>query len=220
MPNQPPSDRTRAKAGPPVFNRSLSRSIGSLSAADPPATQKNETNPICHPNHPKIRNEHNLAPRHPRIRETNPIFAHSRHRPGFPTPKICETTPNVERSEIRPWRTKQTQSTTPPPSHRPPRAQLCETNPIYRPTTRPPHPNARNEPNFSRGGPVEDQEIRNEPNLSPANYAKRTQFPPTPAIAPASPPPNYAKRTQFPACWTKYGTSRRESTRRRRAAAD
>ncbi len=46
MPNQPPSDRTRAKGGPPVFKRSLSRFIGSLSAGDPPRTKKHETNPI------------------------------------------------------------------------------------------------------------------------------------------------------------------------------
>ena len=46
MPNQPPSHRTRAKRGPPVLKRSLSRFIGSLSPGNPPATQKNETNPI------------------------------------------------------------------------------------------------------------------------------------------------------------------------------
>ena len=85
------SERTRARSGPPVFNPGLS-------ARDLPTTQKNETNPIsgspdkilttddwrlkaafnktnpiCHPNGPKIRNEPNLHPAHVQKCETNPI---------------------------------------------------------------------------------------------------------------------------------------------------
>ena len=69
----------------------------------------------------------------------------------------------------------------------------------------------RNEPNFTRSGPMGDQKMQNEPNyrtagVSPAfpphpKNTKRTQFHPCPSLAHTR---KYAKRTQFTAQYTIY----------------
>ena len=108
MPKKPPSDRPRAKGGPPVFKpRTEVRRV------PPPPRKKCETNPK------------RIARRRRASTYITPRF----HRRGTTTPQKCETNP------ICPY---------PSLAH---------------------DPITQNEPNSSRGGPVADQKMRNEPNL-------------------------------------------------------
>ncbi len=91
-----------APGGPPVFNRSLSRFIGSLSAGDPHTNQKCETNPI-----------YRLATRpYSQMRKTNPIYpcpslAHDpkmRNEPNLPLPQPGPRPNYAKRTQFTPWR--------------------------------------------------------------------------------------------------------------------
>ena len=108
MPNQPPSDRTRAKGRPPIFNPGLS-------AGDPPPHKKCETNPIPtyqvsrsplfqrnEPNfqprrtcgNPKMRNEPNPSLAHDPKMRNEPNFPHRWRLAGLPSPPIMRNEPN------------------------------------------------------------------------------------------------------------------------------
>ncbi len=153
MPNQPPSDRTRAKGGPP------SPEFWILTSGFSPIMRNEPNLPPCRPSQDqKTRNEPNfrcseqiLTTNDWRLKtafnETNPISS--------PPRAYCLL----------------------------PHAQKCETNPISAPNQPAHHPYMRNEPNLHRDGLVEDQKMRNKPNsripsAPPAHiYAKRTQSP-------------------------------------------
>ena len=207
MPIQPPSDRTHAKGGPPVFNPGLA-------AGDPPATQKNETNPIYPPQDPNIRNEPNL-PR-PRLPDRRPHPPNMRNEPNYRTAAPLFT---IHRSLFTIF-TKRTQ-------FRPPTArattQKCETNPIY-PTIYSPQYTIYNPltqfPQASDFSPIcaRANAKRTQSGYHTCPYcAKRTQSPhrrhpagltvppimrnepnlPYPWRLAGIPSPHYAKRTQF-----------------------
>ncbi len=102
VPNQPPSDRTHAKGGPPMIN------LG-LSAEDAPHTQIYETNPICptpmskrtgnppvaDPTDPKMRNEPNLSPANSQSPTAKSCFL--RNEPNSPFTRLAESDspPNI-----------------------------------------------------------------------------------------------------------------------------
>ncbi len=184
MPIQPPSDRTLAKGGPPVFNPALS-------AGDPPATQKNETNPISYPRptiHDSLLTIHSFTKRTQFQHHTHPAplaegqsrfigepnLPHAHHPP---TQKY-ETNPislppsyRWRLADPRPKNAKRTQSTSPDtltpafPSH----ITQNEPNPP-KPTAKSHDPKMRNEPNFP---------FRRPPAaLAAPFYAKQTQFHP------------------------------------------
>ena len=165
MPTQPPSDRTRAKGGPPVFNPGLS-------AGDPPRPKKCETNPIPQGRPPKNAKRTQSQPRPTtQMRKTNPIYTPAnsqsptanscflRNEPNFhrladPTvPRISKTNPITAYR----WRpagfpaphcAKRTQSPYRWHLPGPTIPSLCETNPIYELPTTNYEPKIRNEPNF------------------------------------------------------------------------
>ena len=132
--------------------------------------------------------------------------------------RIDALCPNVERSEIRRGGSEHIMRNKPNPS-------TFQANPAGRrsvkvypdssgarretqftsPATIPlasPCPNIRNEPNFSRGGPVEDRKMRNEPN-SPVPLASRRHSHPSNMRNEPNPRPfqaNPAGRRSVPAC--------------------
>ncbi len=153
MPNQPPSDRTRA-----AFRR--------------PELAEGHPSPefciLASGFSPKMQNEPNFIPRPPRLCKTNPIrpHGHPAHNPNtrnepnpgtrsVPPPHISakQTQFSDPRQSRQPKTTKRTQSPT--------TATLSLLlPPLYFPLSRGHQPPP---PNFSRVGPVEDQKIRNEP---------------------------------------------------------
>ncbi len=76
-------------------------------------------------------------------------------RAGNPSGRIMRNEPNL------------------PHAHRPadPKKRNEPNSPKPTPNRQP--PKKRNKPNVSRGGPVEDEKIRNEPNLHPATISPR-----------------------------------------------
>ncbi len=125
-----------------------------LSAGAPPATQKNETNPIHRPNNQKMRNEPNFSPANrqsPTAKSQKLLFTKRTQLSTWPTPKYAKRTQFTARPY--PKCAKRTQF---PYTKCPPAPQKCETNPIC-----PPH-------------------VFSQPAHTHTNYAKQTQFPPRP----------------------------------------
>ncbi len=197
MNHPPPSDRTPAPGGPPVFNRSLSRFIGSLPTGAPPTTQKCKTNPIYSGHTPKTQNEPNsstptIFP--PRLCETNPICP----TPTIRRPKNAKRTLNktqaaglpplyltpteVGETPTIPKNAKQTQFRVPYVSGHP---TFYETNPIYRAAARPLPHLCKTNPIYhpARKSPVR---ARSACGGCPKR-AKRTQFTPPCSILPRCP---------------------------------
>ena len=217
MPNQPPSDRTRAKGRPPVFNRSLSRFIGSLFSQRSPRhpITRNEPNPST-----SISAKRTLKPnaRHRRASTyLTPVF-----QPGSSQqPKNAKQTQshkaNSQKYETNPipaavdlWRTKKCE-TNPIPAHQGSRQPRISAKRTQFPRTRypacielveSPNPNfCETNPICPHAHPAPPQKMQNEPNFRipgvppPPISTKRTQFAPTVTL----PHPKKSKRTQFPA---------------------
>ena len=142
------------------------------------------------------------SPHNPKKRETNPIPPSKQPTAKSQKPLFTKQTQFLYRgcpgSQTTPHRAKQTQSTPGNYAKRtqfPPVSRLAfRISSLFRASSFgfriSPDLSGRimrNKPNFRRGGLVEDQKMRNEPNLPGCENAKRTQ----------SPPGKYTKRTQF-----------------------
>ena len=147
MPTQPPSDRTRAKGGPPVFNPGLS-------AGDPATTQKKRNEPnftLAHaPTPPYYAKRTQFAPTATAIIPNKPNLAplaipKTRNEPNSRIPSVPPPPNYAKRTQFHPRRTcgrpknaKRTQSQPgkcAKPTQSPVRArhavpQIRETNPI------------------------------------------------------------------------------------------
>ena len=228
MPNQPPSDRTRAKGGPPVFN------LG-LSAGDPPlipiasclVPQFHETNPISQSQQPKkskqtqlppgpspkMQNEPNSPPRPPDPRSKYAKRTQSPHRRHLAAPQLRETNP----------------ITVPPASRRPYSPIYAKRTQFLRPPTPgghiPARPITRNKPNSTSptAKKSETNPIYRTAGFAPPPFSRNEPNPSTPGTLPPRPCPHlcetnpipvetpnlrttnyqlrtkYAKQTQFPA---------------------
>ena len=111
----------------------------------------------------KKRNEPNSTPATTQNCKTNPISAR----------QFCETNPICPRSGSA----EDEKNETNPISRvlRSANSQKCETNPIYEPRTTNYEPKLLNEPNFRRGGPVEDEKCETNP-IFPTPTIRRTNL--------------------------------------------
>ncbi len=161
MPNQPPSDRTRAKGGQPVFNPALSPGYPPSCLLPIASCLYYAKRTQSHPHGtPKMQNEPNLPP-HAWPRDPN-----SRNEPNL-HPAIMQNEPNSPR---------------PTANRQKPKAAFHETNPICRAPARPTNQMRKTNPISSPIVPHASI-MRNKPNSRipsvppPHIYAKRTQSP-------------------------------------------
>ncbi len=203
-----PSNRTHAKGVPPLY-------LTPTEVGDTPTTKKNKTNPIRRstaiwpPKPPRIIRKRTQFPLGPRPNYTK--------RTQFQPRRTCGGPKNAKRTQFYPKGTPNTQnepnSRTPGVPPPPISAKRTQSHPVSTSAFRisclfrissfrfriSPDLSGRimrNEPNFSRGGPVEDQKMQNEPNLrlphdpnaqNEPNLAPHAAFPTFASLAGNSP---------------------------------
>ena len=185
MNHQPPSDRTLAPGGPPIFNPHFQCGMCHATITLPNYAKRTQFQPQRSCGRPKnakrTQFQHTKCPTTPIFYETNPIY--------LPRPdRLCETNPIYTATD--PWKTKKYETNPIPPgqqpiaNHQPQKAKICETNPIYPP----PRTSSQWVAAFcaAKGWFPQPSNTQNKPNYRIAG------------VSLAFPHPKNAKRTQSP----------------------